>query len=163
GSLINIPAGGGTNWPPPSFDPETGLFYVNADRGYSLAYLTDTDEKPEGYGGRGTTLLSHPVLAANDYQTREICVRHHAQLRRPWRAGRTWNIDDVRQAAVYWRSGGQSDRIRSSHRQDPVALQDAGATQQRPDDLHAQGPPVSGRGCRRYAVLLCAAAGRKRR
>ena len=52
GALLNIPAVGGTNWFPPSFDPEFGLFYVNAMKGYSLAYLTDTDEKPEGYGGR---------------------------------------------------------------------------------------------------------------
>src|SRR5499433_2587838 len=72
GSLINTPAGGGTNWPPPSFDPDTGLFYVNADRGYSLAYLTDTDEKPEGYGGRGTSLFSQRVLEAINYQTGEI-------------------------------------------------------------------------------------------
>jgi alcohol dehydrogenase (cytochrome c) len=76
GSLINTPAGGGTNWPPPSFDPETGLFYVNADRGYSLAYLTDTDEKPEGYGGRGANLLSQRVLEAIDYHTGEIRWSH---------------------------------------------------------------------------------------
>src|ERR1700730_2701436 len=50
GSIINTPGGGGTNWPPPSFDPDTGLFYVNARRGYSVAYLTDTDDNPEGYG-----------------------------------------------------------------------------------------------------------------
>ena len=28
--LIDIPGGGGTNWMPPSYDPHTGLFYVNA-------------------------------------------------------------------------------------------------------------------------------------
>ena len=50
GVLLNTPGGGGTNWFPPSFDPETGLFYVNAVKGYSLAYLTDTEERPEGYG-----------------------------------------------------------------------------------------------------------------
>jgi alcohol dehydrogenase (cytochrome c) len=69
GSLINIPAIGGTNWFPPSFDPQTGLFYVNSVQGYSLAYLTDTDERPEGYGGSGRTLLSQSVVKAIDYKT----------------------------------------------------------------------------------------------
>ena len=53
GSLVNTPGGGGTNWPPPSFDPETGLFYVNAKQGYSVTYLTDDDPEPQGYGGGG--------------------------------------------------------------------------------------------------------------
>jgi len=76
GSLINIPGGGGTNWPPPSFDPETGLFYVNATKGYSVTYLTDTDEKPEGYGGSGRTLMSQATLEAIDYQTGSIRWSH---------------------------------------------------------------------------------------
>jgi glucose dehydrogenase len=69
GALLNIPAGGGTNWNPPSFDPETGLFYVNAVRGYSLAYLTDTDPRPEGYGGSGQNLWTEHTLEAIDYKT----------------------------------------------------------------------------------------------
>ncbi len=76
GSLINIPGGGGTNWPPPSFDPDTGLFYVNATKGYSVTYLTDTDEKPEGYGGSGRTLFSQAALEAIDYQTGKIRWSH---------------------------------------------------------------------------------------
>jgi len=69
GSLIDIPGGGGTNWMPPSLDPTTGLFYVNATRGYSLGYLTDTDERPEGYGGSGRGLWSEQVLEAIDTNT----------------------------------------------------------------------------------------------
>ncbi|HEX4809967.1 MAG TPA: acido-empty-quinoprotein group A [Bryobacteraceae bacterium] len=76
GVLLTIPAGGGTNWLPPSFDPETGLFYVNATDGYSLAYLTDTDEKPQGYGGSGRNLWSQHVLEALDYRTGNIAWRH---------------------------------------------------------------------------------------
>src|SRR5262249_7258953 len=93
--------------------------------------------------------------------------RHSLEPRVPYRrhgrAGRTWNIDHGRQAAVHRRPGRESDCIRSRHRQDPVALQDAVATQQWPDDLHAQGPAVPGRRRRRYAVLLCATARRKGR
>jgi alcohol dehydrogenase (cytochrome c) len=70
--LPNTPGQGGTNWFPPSFDPETGLFYVNAVKGYSLAYLTNTDERPEGYGGNGRTLWSQSVLKAIDYKTGQV-------------------------------------------------------------------------------------------
>jgi alcohol dehydrogenase (cytochrome c) len=76
GSLIDIPAGGGTNWPAPSYDPDTGLFYVNASRGYSIAYLTDADPKPEGYGGRGGALTSEAVLEALDTRTGDIRWSH---------------------------------------------------------------------------------------
>jgi alcohol dehydrogenase (cytochrome c) len=76
GAVLNIAALGGTNWFPPSFDPESGLFYVNAIRGYSLAYLTDTDPKPEGYGGSGRNLESHAVLEALDYRSGNIEWKH---------------------------------------------------------------------------------------
>jgi len=76
GALLNIPGIGGTNWFPPSFDPETGLFYVNSVQGYSLAYLTDTEERPEGYGGSGRTLLSESVVKAIDYKTGETRWSH---------------------------------------------------------------------------------------
>ena len=76
GAILNIAAGGGTNWFSPSFDPDSGLFYVNAIKGYSLAYLTETDEKPEGYGGTGHTLWSQAVLEAIDYRTGKICWSH---------------------------------------------------------------------------------------
>ncbi len=76
GSLLTIPGGGGTNWLPPSFDPQTQLFYVNATAGYSLAYLTDTDERPEGYGGSGRGLWSQHLLKAIDWRTGETAWKH---------------------------------------------------------------------------------------
>ena len=76
GALLDTPGGGGTNWFPPSFDPETGLFYVNSVQGYSLVYLTDTDARPEGYGGSGRTLLSESVIKAIDYQTGQTRWSH---------------------------------------------------------------------------------------
>ena len=50
GVLVSPPSDGATNWPPPSFDPETGLFYVGVAQNFSMFYLTDTDPHPEGYG-----------------------------------------------------------------------------------------------------------------
>src|SRR5208282_945225 len=35
GALVSPNQGGATNWPPPSFSPQTGLFYVGASRAYS--------------------------------------------------------------------------------------------------------------------------------
>jgi len=77
GVLVSPPSGGATNWPPPSFDPETGLFYVGTSASYSMFYLTDTDPHPEGYGaaernsgGLGST------LRAIDYKTGKTVWRH---------------------------------------------------------------------------------------
>ena len=77
GVLVSPPSGGATNWPPPSYDPETGLFYVGTSASYSVFYLTDTDPHPEGYGaaeknagGLGST------LRAIDYKTGRTVWRH---------------------------------------------------------------------------------------
>ena len=35
---------------PPSFDPQTGLFYVGTNERMGMTYLVDTSERPEGYG-----------------------------------------------------------------------------------------------------------------
>jgi alcohol dehydrogenase (cytochrome c) len=76
GNLLTINGGGGTNWMPPSYSPQTGLFYVNATRGYSVTYLTDTSAKPEGYGGSTRGLWSQHVLEALDSKTGEVKWSH---------------------------------------------------------------------------------------
>ncbi len=76
GSLVNPSASGATNWNPPSFDPETGLFYLNATPSYSVYYLTDLSKKPQGYGGRDAGVWSQPVLKAVDYKTGKIAWSH---------------------------------------------------------------------------------------
>ncbi|MDQ6704636.1 MAG: PQQ-binding-like beta-propeller repeat protein, partial [Acidobacteriota bacterium] len=72
GTLVSPASGGATNWPAPAFSPDTGLLYVNTQSSYSLFYLTDTDEKPEGYGGRDAGLWSKSSLKAIDYRTGKI-------------------------------------------------------------------------------------------
>ena len=76
GTLVIPASGGASNWPPPSFDPETGLLYVNSSSSYSLFYLTDTDDKPEGYGGRDSGVWSKVALKAIDYKTGQIRWSH---------------------------------------------------------------------------------------
>jgi alcohol dehydrogenase (cytochrome c) len=68
--ILSMPAAsGGTNWAPPSFDPQTGLFYVSATENYSLLFMTDTEEKPEGFAGKEINLWSKASVKALDYRT----------------------------------------------------------------------------------------------
>jgi acido-empty-quinoprotein group A len=77
GVLVSPNSGGATNWPPPSFDPETGLFYVNTSETFSVFYLTDTDAHPEGYGAvqRGAGSYGS-TLRAIDYKTGKTAWKH---------------------------------------------------------------------------------------
>jgi acido-empty-quinoprotein group A len=76
GSFVNTPAQGAANWPPPSYDPDTGLFYVNAHKGYSVGYLYDTSDKPQGYSGGSAGLWQQAELQAIDVRTGAIKWAH---------------------------------------------------------------------------------------
>jgi alcohol dehydrogenase (cytochrome c) len=68
GTLVEPDAIGATNWMSPSFNPDTGLLYVDTHDSFSLYYSFSTG-KPEGFGGRDLTVWSHCYLRAIDYQT----------------------------------------------------------------------------------------------
>lgn len=76
GALVSPNQGGAVNWPPSSFDPQTGLFYVNATRAFSEYYIYDTDAKPEGWGGNDRGGYAESMLQAVDYQTGKIRWSH---------------------------------------------------------------------------------------
>lgn len=76
GTLVSPASGGAANWPPPSFNPETGLLYVSAQRSYSVFYLTDLDDKPEGWGGVDRSVYSESYLRAIDYKTGKVAWSH---------------------------------------------------------------------------------------
>jgi acido-empty-quinoprotein group A len=76
GTLVSVTGGGATNWFPPSFDPQTGLFYVNATEGYSIAYLQTTNKNAQGFAGKAVTLASHGMLDALDYKTGKLAWQH---------------------------------------------------------------------------------------
>src|SRR5215471_1984633 len=76
GALVTPNASGAANWPPPSFSPQTGLFYVNASQSYSVFYLFDTDEKPEGWGGHERGGWASAMLQAIDYKSGNIKWSH---------------------------------------------------------------------------------------
>ena len=65
--------GGATNWFSPSFSPQTGLFYVNANRAFSVWYIYDPSDNPMGWGGTDRGGYSEQgKLTAIDYKTGQI-------------------------------------------------------------------------------------------
>jgi alcohol dehydrogenase (cytochrome c) len=73
GVLVSPDTNGATNWPPPSFNPDTGLFYVGTSQSFSMLYLTDTDDRPQGWAAaeRGLGTLGR-ALKAIDYKTGKV-------------------------------------------------------------------------------------------
>jgi alcohol dehydrogenase (cytochrome c) len=71
GALVG--PGSATNWPPPTFSPKTGLFYVGTSESLALWYLVDTSERPAGYGYNTLAIPSDGKsgLRAIDYRTGE--------------------------------------------------------------------------------------------
>src|SRR5262245_36248075 len=79
GSLVSPNNTGVTNWPPPSYSPDTGLFYVPRYDSYAMYYLTETDPRGAmGLGGKEevavASLGSH--LVAIDYKTGKTVWSH---------------------------------------------------------------------------------------
>jgi glucose dehydrogenase len=76
GTLVSPTSAGASNWYPPSFNPQTGLFYVNTNRSYSVFYLT-AEGKAEGYAGRDDHIEEgNGMIRAIDYQTGKIRWSH---------------------------------------------------------------------------------------
>ncbi|HEY6986872.1 MAG TPA: acido-empty-quinoprotein group A [Bryobacteraceae bacterium] len=77
GVLVSPATNGGTNWPPPSYSPQTGLFYVGTNKTFSMYYLTDTDPRPQGWGGVDRPAGNEGgALLAIDYKTGKTAWRH---------------------------------------------------------------------------------------
>ncbi len=77
GVLVSPTTDGVTNWPPPSFSPDTGLFYVGTHASFSVFYLTDTDPRPQGWGAAERHVGSlGSWLKAIDYKTGKVRWSH---------------------------------------------------------------------------------------
>ena len=80
GSLVNNDV---TNYPPPSFSPDTGLFYVHEQNTLRVDYLLDPDPRGSmglgGIGGAGAGLNYGTFLDAIDYKTGKVVWRHELQ------------------------------------------------------------------------------------
>ena len=76
GALVTPNQGGAANWPPPAFNPQTGLFYVSAAQAYSVWYIYDPGENPMGWGGTDRGGWSQYMVQAMDYKTGKLRWSH---------------------------------------------------------------------------------------
>ena len=79
GALVSPVEGGVTNWQPPAFSPETGLFYVHEQNGFNMLYLTDPDPRGSmGLGGKNRVPVGDldNFLTAIDYRTGKPAWKH---------------------------------------------------------------------------------------
>jgi alcohol dehydrogenase (cytochrome c) len=79
GSLVNNDV---LNYPPATFSPDTGLFYVHEDNNLRLDYLMEPDPRGSmGLGGTGggASLNYGTFLDAIDYKTGKVVWRHPIQ------------------------------------------------------------------------------------
>jgi len=79
GSLVSSGNQGATNWPPPAYSPDTGLFYVPTQDSYAMYYLTETDPRGAmGLGGKEEVSLGtvRSYISAIDYKTGKTAWKH---------------------------------------------------------------------------------------
>ncbi len=79
GALVSPDSDGIVNWEPPSYDPQTGLFYIETDDTYSVFYRTEPNVRAlQGLNGiqeqRVGTMGKY--LMAIDYKTGKVAWRH---------------------------------------------------------------------------------------
>ena len=103
GALVSPSQVGAANWPPPTFSPLTGLFYVSASRAFSVFYVYDPDSNPLGWGGTDRGGWSEGMLAAIDYRTGKVRWTH------PWEAGSRGGLVSTAGNLVF--SGGASNDL----------------------------------------------------
>jgi alcohol dehydrogenase (cytochrome c) len=75
GRLIAPDEGGMTNYRAPSFDPQTGLFIVDAHPSYSIYFAKQADGA-YGWAGADYSLWGKGVIEAIDYQTGKLRWTH---------------------------------------------------------------------------------------
>ena len=148
GALVSPNQGGATNWQSPSFNPQTGLFYVPASRAFSIYYIYDPERQPDGLGrlrSRRLVRVDDPGDRLQDRQDpldpqmgRQLRPLGHRQHRR--------------QRALHRRSVERPRRAQCHDRRRAVAFDPQQLDQQRPDHLRARRTAICGRCGRRYAV-----------
>ena len=78
GALVSSGNGGAANWPPGSYSPDTGFFYVPLAESWAMYYLAELDPRGAmGLGGKEEIGLGgETFLAAIDYKTGKVVWKH---------------------------------------------------------------------------------------
>jgi alcohol dehydrogenase (cytochrome c) len=79
GALVSPDSDGIVNWQPPTYDPQTGLFYVVTDEDYSVFYRTEPNLKAmQGLNGiqEQRVASAGKYITAIDYKTGKIAWKH---------------------------------------------------------------------------------------
>jgi len=87
GALVSPTNAGATNWMPPAFSPDSGLFYLTSEDSYAEYYLTETDPRGAmGLGGKDErgVAVAGTYLTAMDYRTGKIAWRHKYENSSAW-------------------------------------------------------------------------------
>ena len=87
GALVSPQNAGATNWAPPAFSPQTGLFYVSSNESYAMYYLTETGALGAmGLGGKEEQNVTSfgTFLNAIDYKTGKVVWRHRYSGSAQW-------------------------------------------------------------------------------
>ena len=92
GVLVSPDTNGATNWPPPSFNPDTGLFYVGTTQSFSVFYLDRYRRTSARVGGRRAERRQpRPVAEGDRLQDRQGEVEPAAGDGRRAPAARRWD------------------------------------------------------------------------
>ena len=78
GALVSPVEGGTTNWQPPAYSPDTGLFYTQEENAFNMLYLSDPDPRGSmGLGGKIRTEVgsTQKFLTALDPATGKVVWR----------------------------------------------------------------------------------------
>lgn len=78
GVLVSPSSDGAANYPAPSYDPETQLYYFNSTESFSVYYANGTNPQMPGFGASMEyhTGLFHSALLALNYETGRVAWRH---------------------------------------------------------------------------------------
>ncbi len=109
-------AGGGTNWFPrrPSIRKDSGLFYVNANQSYSVFYLYDGSDNPQGWSGNQRGGYNVSSLKALDYKTGKIKWSHK------WEGGSNSGLLTTAGNLIFSGAPGQSIEALNASNGDPL-------------------------------------------
>ena len=147
GALVSPNQGGATNWPPPSFSPATGLFYVPASRAYSVYYIYDPSDNPQGWGGTDRGGYAESMIQAIDYKTGKVRWSH--MWDGPARSGLLSTAGNLLFSCGPRQLTG---RVECDHRRCALAHAAECRDQQRADYLRARRAAIPDRWRERHAV-----------